>query len=405
MRQGVNDDRIVLIEATANQVNQFGGYSGLRPSGFPEFVGKIARKVGATEDRIVLGGDHLGPICWSKWPADRAMARAHELIAAYARAGFGKIHLDTSMACGDDPDPLPERTVAGRAAELCLTAERAVRERCERSGILYVIGTEVPVAGGGSHGESRTAVTDADSAAATLEAHRAAFRAKGLQAAWERVIGLVVEPGVGFDNTSVSTYEPDSIAPLKALIGAVPNVVYEAHSTDYQTSKSLSRLVRDHFAILKVGPQLTYAVRRALFALSYIEAELVPAGWRADLPSTCEKVMLQNPVHWRPYCAGRGLKARVSRRFGYSDRIRYYWNQPAIAAAVGKLLDNLAAVEIPLPLLEQHMPLQYDAVRDGALEPVPEKLVLEHVMRVTDRYARACQDDNPDVAPCTEPRP
>ena len=145
MRQGVNDDRIVLIEATANQVNQFGGYTGLRPSGFPKFVEKIARKVGATEDRIVLGGDHLGPICWTAESADRAMARAHELIAAYARAGFGKIHLDTSMACGDDPDPLPERTVAGRAAELCVVA---LVEEQHAGRFLALVGVDVVQAGG-----------------------------------------------------------------------------------------------------------------------------------------------------------------------------------------------------------------------------------------------------------------
>lgn len=405
IRQGIYDDSLVLIEATANQVNQFGGYTGLRPAEFPEFVERIARKVGATNGRIALGGDHLGPICWTAEPADRAMPKAHELIAAYARAGFGKIHLDTSMACGGDPDPLPERIVAERAAELCRTAERTARDRFGTSDILYVIGTEVPAAGGEFNGDTGTAVTSAESAATTLETHRAAFRKLDLQAAWERVIGLVVEPGVSFGNASVSAYEPGATAPLKALIGAVPNVVYEAHSTDYQTPESLLALVRDHFAILKVGPQLTYALRQALFALSYIEAELVPAGRRADLPSFCENAMLENPVHWRPYCPGNGLKTRVSRRFGYSDRIRYYWSHPDIAAAVDKLFENLDSVEIPLPLLEQHMPLQCDTVREGTLERVPGKLVLNHVLQVTDRYARACEANQPFVAPSIGIRP
>ena len=390
IRQGVKDGGIVLIEATANQVNQFGGYSGMHPARFPAAVRRIARKVGAGNGQIVLGGDHLGPICWTSEPAGRAMARAHELVAAYARAGFGKIHLDTSMACADEREPLSERTVAERAAELCRTAELAVRDRRESAGILYVIGTEVPAAGGQAGGRPASRVTEAEAAARTLEIHREAFRAKGLEEAWERVIGLVVEPGVGFDNETVFGYEPEAVAPLKALIGDVPRVAYEAHSTDYQSLEALRGLVRDHFAILKVGPQLTHALRRGLFALSYIEAEMVPENRRANLPSICDREMLKDKAYWRSYCAEKGSLSRTARLFGYSDRIRYYWSRREIATAVDRLLNNLASLKIPLPLLAQHMPLQYEAVRVGALKPVPELLVLDHVMRVTQRYARAC---------------
>lgn len=392
IRQGVRDDSIVLIEATANQVNQFGGYSGLHPAEFRGLVERIARRVGAAMDRIVLGGDHLGPICWTDSRSDRSMAMAREMVAAYAEEGFGKIHLDTSMACADDPIPLAERTVALRAAELCRTAERAATDRYGRSRILYVIGTEVPAAGGEAAGNPASKVTDAESAGKTLDAHRKAFREKGLDDAWERVIGLVVEPGVGFDNGSVLDYEPEATTPLTARIATVPRVVYEAHSTDYQTLGALAGLVRGHFAILKVGPELTYALRQALFGLNYIEAELLPARCRTGLPEVCEKAMLANPAPWRAYCANEGPKARASRRFGYSDRIRYFWGRPQVAAAVERLERNLAAAEIPLPLLEQHLPLQYDEVRNGTLQPVPEQLVLHHVMRVTDRYARACSE-------------
>ena len=390
IRQGVTDDRIVLIEATANQVNQFGGYTGLQPVEFLRTVKRIARKAGAANGRFVAGGDHLGPICWTAEPANLAMAKSHELVDSFVRAGFGKIHLDTSIPCADDPDPLPEPIVAARAAELCRTAERAARESSGRSRILYVIGTEVPAAGGTASGHAACAVTDAESAARSLETHRKAFKDKGLEEAWERVIGLVVEPGVGFDNDSVSGYESRAAAPLKRLIGTVPRIVFEAHSTDYQTYEALAALVRDHFAILKVGPQLTYALREALFALSHIERELIPPPRRADLPGICEKAMLNNPVHWRGYCGGKGLRLRAARRFGYADRIRYYWNRPKIAAAVRRMVRNLTTAGIPLPLLEQHLPLQYPAVRNGDLQPIPEQLVLNHVMRVTSRYARAC---------------
>jgi D-tagatose-1,6-bisphosphate aldolase subunit GatZ/KbaZ len=76
---------------------------------------------------------------------------------------------------------------------------------------------------------------------------------------------------VEFDHTSVIDYQPSKAKELKALIPQVDHIVFEAHSTDYQQPQSYHQLVRDHFAVLKVGPQLTFALREALFALSYIE--------------------------------------------------------------------------------------------------------------------------------------
>ncbi len=110
----------MLIEATSNQVNQFGGYTGMTPADFREFVFTIADKVGFARERIILGGDHLGPNCWQQENADAAMEKSVELVKEYVRAGFSKIHLDASMSCAGDPIPLAPETVAERAAVLCL---------------------------------------------------------------------------------------------------------------------------------------------------------------------------------------------------------------------------------------------------------------------------------------------
>jgi D-tagatose 6-phosphate 4-epimerase len=56
--------RRVLIEATCNQVNQEGGYTGMTPTDFRAFVEAIATRVGFDPSRIILGGDHLGPNPW-----------------------------------------------------------------------------------------------------------------------------------------------------------------------------------------------------------------------------------------------------------------------------------------------------------------------------------------------------
>ena len=393
--QGKRDGTLVLIEATANQVNQFGGYTGMRPAAFRAEVERLARRAGLPAEHIVLGGDHLGPVCWIREGAQTAMAKAHELVAAYVAAGFAKIHLDTSMACADDPGRLPEATVARRAAELCQTAERVAGKRFGNASLYYVIGTEVPEPGG-ARDRARCEATTPRAATRTVGAHREAFRALGLESAWNRVVALVVQPGVEFDNDAVTDYVPERTQALKNLVASLPNLVYEAHSTDYQRPEALAALVRDHFAIVKVGPQLTYALREALFSLSYIEAELVPRAERAELPAVCERAMLSAPNHWRGY----GRPGRLARAFGYADRIRYYWTRPPVAAAVETLMKNLSKAAIPAPLLEQHLPHQYEAVRTGALKPRPRALVLNHVMRVTARYARAC---NPSIPPESPP--
>ena len=51
----------ILIEATCNQVNQFGGYTGMTPKIFRDYIFSIAQNSHFPTDRIILGGDHLGP--------------------------------------------------------------------------------------------------------------------------------------------------------------------------------------------------------------------------------------------------------------------------------------------------------------------------------------------------------
>jgi D-tagatose-1,6-bisphosphate aldolase subunit GatZ/KbaZ len=78
------------------------------------------------------------------------------------------------------------------------------------------------------------------------------------------------------------------------------------------------------------------------------------------------------------------------RQFSYSDRIRYYWNLPLIQAAVDKLCQNLAQQPIPLPLLSQFLPVQYEAVLNGELTATPQALIQHKIRQVTARYAAAC---------------
>ena len=380
---------VALIEATSNQVNQDGGYTGMVPADFRRFVEAIAERVGFPVDRLILGGDHLGPNAWTSLAAEPAMARAEIMGADYVRAGFRKIHLDCSMSCADDPVPLPERTIAERAARLCQAAEAACDAR-EDDRPVYIIGTEVPVPGGAAEDLDTLAVTSPAAALATLDMHRDLFERAGLAAAWQRVVGTVVQPGVEFDHDKVVDYQPDKARALSAAIEPVPNIVFEAHSTDYQTPAALAFLVRDHFAILKVGPGVTFALREALWALDAIEAETVPAAQRGRLRETALARMQAEPKHWAKYYHGQGDALALQLQYSLSDRIRYYWPDPEIVAAQERLFANLRASPPPLALVSQYLPLIYPAVRAGTTGLDPTELVIAYIGVTLDAYHGAC---------------
>jgi D-tagatose-1,6-bisphosphate aldolase subunit GatZ/KbaZ len=390
--QALDDDGYLLVEATSNQVDQFGGYTGMKPRDFRRLVLELARRHGLPEDRIVLGGDHLGPNRWQERPAEEALAYADDLVASYVGAGFTKLHLDCSMACADDTSPLDDSVVARRVATLASRAEQeaSARAREPADNLVYVVGTEVPVPGGAHEALEVLIPTSADAARVTLAAHENAFRAEGLEEVWDRVIALVVQPGVEFDHERVIDYDRSATGELRQVLDDRGRLVFEAHSTDYQTRANLRALVEDHWAVLKVGPALTFAMREALFALAAIENELVAEGERSELLSVVEHRMQEEPGYWEGYYPGKPAARRLLRRYSYSDRIRYYWAYPDVEDAQRRLFSNLAAREIPQPLLSQYLPRQYERVRHGGLESVPEALVFDRIRDTLQDYAVAC---------------
>jgi len=396
IQQAKADQSLLLIEATANQVNQDGGYTGMQPADFIAFVHNMAAGQGLAASQLCFGGDHLGPVCWTALPALEAMAKAETLIAAFVRAGFHKIHLDTNMPCADDPKPLPDALIAARAARLCQIAEQTLAELTAGSmaqpvSLCYVIGTEVPAPGGVSSLEQHLQPTAVGNVQNTIHLHQAAFAALGLGAeVWQKVIAVVVQPGVEFDNTKVHVFDAAASTQLAEFIAKDPLLVFEAHSTDFQPQNRYQQLVQQHFAILKVGPQLTFALREALFALCYIEQQLVPVEQQSHLIAVCERVMQLQPGHWQKFYPGNVLEQQLLRQYSYSDRIRYYWQLPELQQAVHRLLQNLQQSPIPLPLLSQFMPQQYQAVLNGLLAPEPAALVEHHIRLVLQMYASAC---------------
>ena len=264
----------LVIEATCNQVNQFGGYTGMLPDDFVGLVRRIAAEEQLPVERIIFGGDHLGPNPWRSEDAGAAMAKAEEMVAAYVSAGFRKIHLDASMGCAGEPAALDDATTAQRAARLALAAERAASAAGGEPPV-YIIGTEVPPPGGANHVDHRHRADQRRGSAHTIDIHRDLFLKQGLADAFSRVIALVVQPGVEFGNENVVLYDPAKARGLTQLLEQQPGLVYEAHSTDYQGRASLRQLVEDGFPILKVGPELTFVLREALYGLDLIATDLL----------------------------------------------------------------------------------------------------------------------------------
>ena len=372
----------VLIEATCNQVNHEGGYTGMTPADFRRFVLGIAAAEGFDPAGLILGGDHLGPNPWTALPAAQAMAKACDMVVAYAKAGFTKIHLDASMSCADDPTPLPDATIARRNAQLA-----AVAEAHSLTPPVYIIGTEVPVPGGAWEEVEGLTATPPEAALTTVTLQREAFKAAGIEAAFARVVGLVVQPSVEFGNENVVAYDRPAARTLVACLPELP-MLFEAHSTDYQTPQALADLVQDGFGILKVGPGLTFALREALYGLDHIADVLFPD--HTSLRGSMEALMQQKPQHWAKYYHGTALHQHLQRHYSYSDRIRYYWTDPVASAAVADLMTRYADENIPEPLISQYLGTAYPEVMAGQTAKTAPALLRAAVTRALTPYFDAC---------------
>jgi D-tagatose-1,6-bisphosphate aldolase subunit GatZ/KbaZ len=385
--QAANDKSLLLIEATCNQVNQEGGYTGLTPAQFRNYVHAIAEEKHFPRQRLILGGDHLGPNPWRALPAQVAMEKACAMVSSYAAAGFNKIHLDASMRCGSDTRVLTSDEIAERAAQLCEAAEAATRTSSYKP--VYIIGTEVPTPGG-AQTEIEIEITTTTSLRQTLYGHQRAFLKKKLFSALDRIVGVVVQPGIEFGQEVVVDYVSTKASELTRFIREREGIVFEAHSTDYQTEESLRQLVSDHFAILKVGPELTFVMREAIFGLARIEEEWITSEKQSHIRTIIDQTMVQHPENWRNYYHGNESRVRVARAYSFSDRIRYYWPNSEISRALVLLVRNLQQSPAPLTLIAQYLPRQAEAIRAGTLENNPKAIIHHKIRESLSRYADAC---------------
>lgn len=403
MQKLLNKNIPLLVEATANQVDQFGGYTGMKPKEYVKYIYSIADKVGFPKERIILGGDHLGPLTWRTINPREAMENAKNLIREYVLAGFSKIHIDTSMPLNGDfeNEIFDDSLIANRASVLCKVAEEAYLELKEKNDEamhpVYIIGSEVPIPGGAQVEEEEAGpkVTSVEGFKNTVETFKKAFESFGVGDAWQYVIGVVVQPGVEFSSDYVWEYNREEAKDLIDELKNYPQLIFEAHSTDYQTPRALKEMVEDGFIILKVGPALTFGFREGIFALNHIENELLKYNENVELSNFIEVLdfsMIKNPKDWVNHYSGTGEKIKLERKYSLSDRARYYMPKDEVNFALEKLMNNLEGIEIPMTIISQFMHEQYKKVREGVLKPIAKELLKDRIGEYLDDYVYAVEN-------------
>jgi len=384
-------DEYALIEATSNQVNQFGGYMNMQSKDFKEYVYKIADKLDFDKSKIILGGDHLGPLPWADLNEEIAMENAKKLVHDCVIQGYTKIHLDTSMKLGSDnkKEKLSDAVIAKRGAILFKEAERAYNEllKQDKNAIhpVYVIGSEVPVPGG-TQEDDIMKITEPYDFEQTIKAYKKVFHSMNLDYAWKHIVGVVVQPGVEFGIDEVKVYDRNKAKKLCKVLKKYPDIVFEGHSTDYQPPKKLQEMVEDGIAIIKVGPALTNALREGLFALSHIEENLIEPEKQSNFINILEEEMQKNKTKWINYYYGTETMKKVMRKYSFSDRSRYYISLPKVQTAINTLISNLQKTEVPLSLLHQYLPNQTKKIINGELKFDIYKILKDYISEIINDY-------------------
>ena len=391
MKYAKKTDAYFICEATVNQVNQYGGYTGMTPQNYADMICSFAEEIGFDKNRLILAGDHLGPFAWKDLAEEEAMKRSEELVRSYVAAGFRKIHLDPTMPLKGDRH-FSDRLIAERAVRLAKIAEETYEET-KMDTIweyrpVYVIGSEVPVPGGSEKTE-KMVVTKPEELEKSILCFKDAFLKNGLPQVWEDTVAVVAQIGLEFSEDHVYDFDYEAAKPLAQKIREFPPLVFERHSSDYQTPVHLQEMIMDEVGILKVGPELTFEHRAALFALADIE-EVLADVW-AFTPSrfkeVLEREMVENePDYWSHYYHGTAEEQKMKRAYSYSDRARYYFTRPAVMEARRQLMKNLSVKPIPLYLIAQYAPVQYEKIREGLLKNTPEEIVSDRIINVMERY-------------------
>jgi len=261
------------------------------------------------------------------------------------------------MRCGDDPAGAPGRKTPSRRARRSFASRRAGRRM---PAALRLSAPKCPSRrrAGGRRAALRHRARDARR---TLEHTRQAFAARGLGGRLGARDRAVVQPGVEFGDSVVFGYDRQG-RQLSRNLPAHPGMVYEAHSTDYQTASARARWWRI------TSPSQS----RAVAHLCLPRSRFRPGSPRARMarralgvPEALEAAMLANPAHWKGVLSGR--RARAALR----PAVQFQTTAAAITGPNRRCAPNStpggqshrrAAAAHPA---DQYLPPQYERVCEG----------------------------------------
>ena len=109
----------------------------------------------------------------------------------------------------------------------------------------------------------------------------------------------------------------------KLLFSKKNHFVFEAHSTDFQSLLTLKNLTKNNFKFLKVGPELTFSLSKAIFFMENLENKNLFKK-KSNFTKNILITMNQNKKYWINYYKGSKKKINKLMLNSQLDRMRYY---------------------------------------------------------------------------------
>jgi len=391
LRQALGDGSPALFEICAEMLDLHGQSGKILPDDFIANVKRSAGKTGFPRDRLFFGVNDLSPSLWKDESIESALKKTRAFISALISLGFNKLGIHAAIPLkGDLADQqLSQEVIIAREAALYQAAEGAAAALPDEEKPLYVIDLHP----GQGMTEDQDNMAHKEDVKIAIDRFAETAVAAGLPEMRERLLAVRIILGAGYNSEKVIPFGSSLLKELGGCVYGDKPVLLEALRTDFQPQMILDQLVDNHFAILSVGPELTYTMREVLFSMAMMENETMlgkPGVYLSNFIIELDRAMQSAPQHWEKYYSGNGFEQMIARKYSLYDRSRFYWEDKNVRKMKKRLFDNLIKYPIPLTVMRQFMPRQYERVAAGELENKPDALVMDAVRHALCRYSRAC---------------
>jgi D-tagatose-1,6-bisphosphate aldolase subunit GatZ/KbaZ len=343
------------------------------PSAFTNNINQIAEKVEFPLDQLIFSAYDLNLLVQMDTADQNEQKKISHIISEIIEGGFGIFGLNASGA---------------NFGELIRTIEKSVSENLGAHKPLYVIDLPGAQADPGRGSFSDPAENDAK--IPHLIEEMLVDCEPNIK---ERILAVRMSLGRGHDGETVFPFSKHVFSDIHARLKAVfPNLLGAGH-IDHQPQSILSELVKAHFGYMRVGSELTYTMREAIFSLAMMENESMqgkPGVYLSNLMVELDKAMQFSPDRWSAYYPGNGFEQLLARKYSLYDRSRFFWDDEEVQEAWARLVQNFKSYPVPVTVLRQFMPDQYAHLVSGEIQNTPETLVLDKLQDILRRYSTAC---------------